>query len=86
MTTHPARTAQEAGQMLAAFRAPHPIDAEYPHGSQEPNYCRTCGVSVYPVKFGFRHDPAEVAILIAQAPSEWAQRAIERRLPAKVTR
>jgi len=71
MTTHPAATAEEAGKMLAAFRSQHPIDPEYPRNTREQNFCRTCGLSIYPVKNGFRHDMAEVAILVAQAPTTW---------------
>jgi hypothetical protein len=62
----PTTTAQEASSIVAAFRAPHPIEPEYPRGTREThNWCRTCGVDVYPVKNGWRHDTAVVVRLRA---------------------
>ena len=59
-------TEQEATRTVVAYRSSHTIDAEYPRGSREPrNWCRTCGVGVYAIKNGWRHDPADIEVIVA---------------------
>lgn len=63
----------EATRTLAAYRTPHVIDPEYSAQSRERNWCRTCGVTVYPVARGrlWRHDMSEVCVLEAVAEAGW---------------
>lgn len=52
---------QERVQRLRLYQSKHAIDPEYPRGTREPvNWCRFCGVRVYPIKNGWRHDMDEV--------------------------
>lgn len=61
-------TEQEATATVAAYRASHTIDPEYPRNTREPrNWCRTCGIDIYPVRGGFRHDRAIIGSLVTSA-------------------
>jgi len=61
-------TEQEATATVAAYRAPHTIDPEYPRNTRETrNWDRNCGIDIYPIKGGFRHDPATIAVLVASS-------------------
>ena len=54
----------EATVTLARFRSDHVIDPEYPRTTREPkNWCRTCGVLIYPIRNGWRHDPHDIAVI-----------------------
>jgi hypothetical protein len=59
-------TEQEATRTVAAYRSSHVIDPEYPRGTREHrNWCRTCGIDVYTVRNGWRHDPARTEVIVA---------------------
>lgn len=61
MLTATNRDQAEAAQAVAAYRATHAIDPEYPRDTRElHNWCRSCWIDIYPIKGGWRHDTAQV--------------------------
>lgn len=61
----------EARTQLDLYRSKHAIDPEYPRGTRFENYCRHCGIRLYEIKGGFRHDEGEVYRLVHAAPLRW---------------
>ncbi len=59
------RQREAAASEVRAYRSDHTIEPMFPRDTIEfENWCLTCGIKVYPIKNGWRHDHAEIGAQI----------------------